>query len=124
VPKAASVTGSAALAKTDAAPVKSGAEIEKDIRARLVKSKIGADNFQVHVKGGAATLDGKTNVIQDKGVASRLARSSGRVAVANHVEISEAPGKRRPKTWQVAGGEPRVKPGEGRSETPTARQSR
>lgn len=65
------------------------ATIERDIRAKFAKSKINADHFTVSVKDGIATIDGKTNVIQHKGVATRLARTGGAVAVANHIQISE-----------------------------------
>ena len=52
-------------------------QIEAAIRARLAKSKINADHFTVHVQGGVATLEGRTDVIQHKGVATRLAKSGG-----------------------------------------------
>ena len=71
-------------------PAKSDSEIERDIRARLAKSKIGPDKFQVHVQGGVATLEGKTEVIQHKGVATRLAKSAGAVAVKNQIQISDS----------------------------------
>lgn len=49
----------------------------------------GKEHFTVSVQGGVATLEGKTNVIQHKGVATRLARLGGAVAVENHIQISE-----------------------------------
>jgi hypothetical protein len=52
---------SPARAKTGAAPAKSATEIEKEIRARLARSKIGIKKFQVPVQGGVATFEGKTN---------------------------------------------------------------
>jgi osmotically-inducible protein OsmY len=65
-------------------------QIEHNIRARLAKSKMsGKERFTVSVQGGVATLEGKTNVIQHKGVATRLARLGGAVAVENHIQISE-----------------------------------
>jgi BON domain len=77
-------------ARPKPAPARPDAEIEKDIRNRFAKSKISVEKFQVHVQGGVATIEGKTNVIQHKGVATRLARLGGATTVANHIEISEA----------------------------------
>lgn len=68
----------------------SDAQIERNIRARLARSKISQTNhFTVTVKDGVATLEGKTNVIQHKGVATRLAKAGGAIAVENHIQISE-----------------------------------
>jgi len=66
------------------------ARIEQNIRAKFAKSKINSEHFTVSVQDGVATLDGKTNVIQHKGVATRLAKTGGAVAVKNHIQISEA----------------------------------
>lgn len=100
--------------------MKSDAVIEATIRAKFAKSKINAEKFQVHVQGGVATIEGKTNVIQHKGTATRLAKSGGAVAVNNHIEISDEArqkaagnleeGRRRA---QVKRGDPRsdAKPG-------------
>jgi hypothetical protein len=41
------------------------------------------------VRNGVATLDGKTNVIQHKGVATRLAKKGGAIAVQNHIQVSD-----------------------------------
>ncbi len=93
----------------------SDAQIEAAIRAKFAKSKISTNKFQVRVQGGVATLEGRTDVIQHKGVATRLARSGGAVAVQNRIQISDAArqkaagnlekGRRRA---QVQRGEPRV----------------
>lgn len=78
-----------------AAPVHRGlsdAQIERNIRARFARSKmtlVGKEKFTVSVKDGVATLDGKTGVIQHKGVATRLAKLGGALAVQNHIEVSE-----------------------------------
>ena len=48
--------------------------MEAVIRAKFAKSKIDADKFQVHVQGGVATIEGKTDVIQHKGTATRMAK--------------------------------------------------
>ena len=68
----------------------SDAQIEKDIRERFAASKIAADKFEVHVQGGRATITGKTDVLQHKGTATRMARSAGATDVVNKVEPSEA----------------------------------
>jgi hypothetical protein len=68
----------------------SDARLEAVIRAKFAKSKINADKFTVHVQGGVATIEGKTDVIQHKGTATRMARTGGAVAVNNHVQISDA----------------------------------
>jgi osmotically-inducible protein OsmY len=66
------------------------AQIERNIRARLARSKMSAtEHFTVSVQDGVATLEGKTNVIQHKGVATRLAKLGGATAVRNHIQISE-----------------------------------
>jgi len=66
------------------------AQVERNIRAKFAKSKINAEHFTVSVQGGVATIDGKTNVIQHKGVATRLAKTGGALAVKNRIEVSEA----------------------------------
>lgn len=65
------------------------AQIERNIRAKFARSKINAEHFTVSVQNGIATIEGKTNVIQHKGVATRLARSGGALAVQNRIQISE-----------------------------------
>jgi hypothetical protein len=65
------------------------AQIEQNIRAKFTKSKINVEHFTVTVKDGVATINGKTNVIQHKGVATRLARTGGALAVQNHIQISD-----------------------------------
>jgi hypothetical protein len=71
-------------------PALSDAAIEAAIRARFAKSKINADQFQVRVQGGVATIEGRTDVVQRKGVATRLAKPGGATAVNNRIQISEA----------------------------------
>lgn len=66
------------------------AEIEKAIRARFAASKISTHHFQVHVQGGVATIEGQTDVLQHKGTATRLAKSSGATKVVNKVAVSQA----------------------------------
>jgi osmotically-inducible protein OsmY len=63
--------------------------IEQSIHTRLAKSKIAADKFQFKVQGGVVTIEGKTNVIQRKGAATRMARAAGATTVVNKIIISE-----------------------------------
>jgi osmotically-inducible protein OsmY len=103
--------------KVTAQPAKSDAEIEKDIRARLAKSKISEDHFQVHVQGGVATFEGRTDVIQHKGVATRMAKSAGAIAVNNRIQISDAARQKAAKNLQTGRRRAQVKRSEPRSET-------
>jgi hypothetical protein len=67
------------------------AQIERNIKAKLAKSKMSAtEHFTVSVHNGVAVLEGKTNVIQHKGVATRLAKSGGATAVQNNIQVSDA----------------------------------
>src|ERR1700722_9638651 len=67
----------------------SDAEIEATIKAKLEKSKIGKDGFQVHVKNQIATWTGSTNVMQHKGAATRMAKTAGAIQVVNNIKISD-----------------------------------
>lgn len=96
---AAAVLAAAPPQKKTTAPVhaRSGAtaslpdvELEKAIRARFAASKISVNNFQVRVQGGVATIEGKTDVLQHKGTATRLAKNMGAVKVINNVQITQA----------------------------------
>lgn len=69
---------------------KSDVEIERAIRTRFAASKISVNKFIVRVQGGVATIEGKTDVMQHKGTATRLAKSAGAVKVVNLVEVSQA----------------------------------
>jgi hypothetical protein len=66
----------------------SDAEIEATIKAKLAKSKIGQEGFQVHVKDGVATWSGTTSVMQHKGAATRMAKTAGAIHVTNNIKIS------------------------------------
>ncbi|MBV8902010.1 MAG: hypothetical protein JOZ22_00110, partial [Acidobacteriia bacterium] len=89
----------------------------KDIRARFARSKISVEKYQVHVQGGVATIGGKTNVIQHKGVATRLAKLGGAVAVSNHIEISEAAREKAAQNLEIGRRRAQIKRGDARSET-------
>jgi len=65
-------------------------QLEKAIQERFARSKIAVNHFQVRVQGGVATLTGKTDVLQHKGVATRLAKAMGAKQVVNRIEVSEA----------------------------------
>src|SRR5438105_1108116 len=83
--------GSSPSVNRAATPGLSDTQIEQDIRARLARSaKLSLDKFTVKVQGGIATFEGKTNVIQHKGAATRMAKSAGARAVVNNIQISDA----------------------------------
>jgi hypothetical protein len=65
-------------------------QIEATIRAKLAKSKIGKDGFTVRVQGGIAYWDGKTEVVQHKGSATRMAKTAGAKSVVNNIKVSDA----------------------------------
>lgn len=65
-------------------------QIEATIRAKLARSKIGKDGFTVRVQGGIAYWEGKTDVVQHKGSATRMAKTAGAKAVVNHIQVSDA----------------------------------
>jgi osmotically-inducible protein OsmY len=68
----------------------SDAEIEATIKAKLLKSKIGKEGFQVRVKEGVATWTGSTSIMQHKGAATRMAKTAGALRVVNNIKVSEA----------------------------------
>jgi hypothetical protein len=82
----------------------------------LAKSKIGADGFKVHVQGGVATWEGRTDVIQHKGAATRMAKTAGAVAVVNHIQISDAARQRASDNLEKGRRRAQIKRGEARSE--------
>ncbi|HEX3743023.1 MAG TPA: BON domain-containing protein [Bryobacteraceae bacterium] len=98
-------------------PMKSDAQIEATIRAKFARSKINVEKFTVHVQGGVATIEGKTNVIQHKGTATRLAKTGGALAVNNHVEISEAARAKAAGNLEQGRRRAQVKRGDARSLT-------
>lgn len=87
VTKAQPRTAPAAAAKK---PAVADSEIEQVFKAKLSKSKVGANDIQIRVNHGVATLEGRVNVVQHKGAATRMAKSSGATAVINNIKISEA----------------------------------
>lgn len=73
-----------------AAPQQTDAQIQARIRAKLAKSKIGANGFKFTTANGITTIEGTANVIQHKGAATRLAKSAGSRAVVNNIQIPAA----------------------------------
>jgi osmotically-inducible protein OsmY len=71
-------------------PALTDVEMEKAIRDRFAKSKCAQDKFTVRVQGGVATLEGKTDVVQRKGTATRMARTAGARKVVNKIQVSDA----------------------------------
>jgi len=98
------------------------AVVEATIRAKFARSKINVEKFQVHVQGGVATIEGKTNVIQHKGTATRLAKTGGAIAVNNHIQISDAAKQKAADNLEQGRRRAQVKRGDPRSETDTARK--
>jgi len=98
-----------------ARPRASDAQLEAVIRAKFAKSKINADKFTVHVQGGVATIEGKTDVVQHKGTATRMARTAGALAVNNHVQISQAARDRASANLEKGRRRVQIKRGDARS---------
>ena len=96
------IIASVAFAAAPKAPPASDAVVEAAIRAKFAKSKISEDQFRVSVKSGIATLEGKTDVPQRKGVATRLAKSGGAREVVNKIQVSEAARKKLSDRLQKA----------------------
>jgi hypothetical protein len=118
----AAVHATPAPAKTPAKQaLRPDSVVEATIRAKFAKSKINAEKFQVHVQGGVATIEGKTNVIQHKGTATRLAKTGGAVAVNNHIEISDAARQKAADNLDQGRRRAQVKRGDPRSETGSGR---
>jgi len=101
--------------------MKSDAEIEATIRAKYARSKINVEKFTVHVQGGVATIEGKTNVIQHKGVATRMAKTGGAIAVNNHIQISDAAKEKAAASLEQGRRRVQVKRGDARSDTDAKR---
>lgn len=119
----------AAKPPSKTAPAKSAlavsdSQLEAAIRAKFAKSKIDADHFQVHVQGGVATIEGRTDVIQHKGVATRMAKTAGAVAVNNRVQTSEAAKQKAAANLEKGRRRAQVKRGESRSDPTLPRQAR
>lgn len=99
------------------APRLSDSQIQANIQARLAKSKIGRNGFKFTTAGGITTIEGKANVVQHKGAATRMAKSSGARAVVNNIQISEAARQAAQAKLDSGRRRAQVKRGEPRSQT-------
>lgn len=99
------------------------AQIEATIRTKMAKSKVGADKFRFHVQGGVATIEGKTDVIQHKGAATRMAKTAGAVAVVNHIQIGDAAKQRASENLAKGRRRAQIKRGDARGATGSPRVS-
>lgn len=96
-----------------ARPHLSDPQLEAAIRARFARSKSAA-GFTVRVQGGVAHIDGRTDVVQHKAAATRMAKTAGAAAVDNRVQISEAARKRAAGNLAEGRRRAQVKRGESR----------
>lgn len=92
------------------------AEIERIIKEKLAKSKIGEDGFKVRVQGGVAMWEGKTDVLQHKGAATRMAKTAGARAVINNIKVSDAAKEKAAANLDSGRRRAQVKRGDERSE--------
>ena len=114
--------GAAKAPAKKAQPAKSDAQIEAAIKAKLAKSpKLSQEHLQVRVQGGVATFEGKTEVVQHKGTATRMAKSAGAVAVNNHIQVSEAAKEKAAGNLATGRRRAQVKRGDPRSEPDTTK---
>ena len=111
-------------AQQAARPATSDARLEAAIRAKFAKSKINADKFQVHVQGGVATIEGRTDVTQHKGVATRLAKTAGALAVNNHIQVSDAAKEKAAANLEKGRRRVQIKRGDARSDSSQPTPSR
>ncbi|MEO8372511.1 MAG: BON domain-containing protein [Candidatus Solibacter sp.] len=102
--------------KAPAKPKLSDSQLEAAIRAKFAKSKINEDKFTVRVQGGIATIDGKTNVVQHKGVATRMSKTAGALAVNNRIVVSDEARKKAAGNLEEGRRRAQVKRGDTRSE--------
>jgi hypothetical protein len=64
-------------------------QMEGVLHTKLAKSKMAHEGWTVHVHNHVVTWEGKTNVIQHKGAATRMAHTAGATEVVNNIKISE-----------------------------------
>ena len=84
------------------------AQMEAVIHAKLAKSKMANEGWTVHVHNKTATWEGKTNIIQHKGAATRMAHSAGATQVVNNIKIGDEARKKAAAKFALArnGGQP------------------
>jgi hypothetical protein len=90
--------------------------LEAKIREKLAKSKIGKDGFKVRVQGGVAYWEGKTEVVQHKGAATRMAKTSGAKKVVNNIQISDAAKDKAAENLEQGRRRAQVKRGDARTD--------
>lgn len=78
--------------------------LEEKIRDRFAKSKIAVNDFEVRVVDGEAILQGRTDVVQHKGTAARLAKLAGAKRVDNRIEVTD---RAREKASRAGRSQPR-----------------
>lgn len=119
-PRAATPAAAPRAASKGAQPRLPDAQLEAVIRAKFAKSKCGPEKFTVHVQGGVATIEGRTEVVQHKGSATRMAKTAGAIAVNNHIQISDAAKQKAAGNLEEGRRRVQVKRGEARSDAPQA----
>ena len=68
------------------------------------------------MQGGVATLEGKTDVVQHKGSATRMAKAAGAIAVNNRIQVSDAAKQKSADNLEQGRRRAQIKRGEARSE--------
>jgi hypothetical protein len=101
--------------KQTTAPALTDAQLEAAIRAKFAGSK-SSGKFTVKVQGGVATIEGKTDVAQHKGAATRMAKTAGAVAVNNKVQVSDAGKKKAAGNLEEGRRRAQVKRGDARDD--------
>jgi len=114
-PAASTPPAAASKAATKAAPKLTDAQLEAKIRDKFANSK-SASTFKVHVQGGVATIEGKTDVIQHKAAATRMAKTAGADAVKNQVVVSDAAKEKAASNLEEGRRRVQVKRGDARTE--------
>jgi len=89
--------------------------VERTIREKLAKSKIGKDGFTVRVQGGVAYWEGNTTVVQHKGAATRMAKTAGARAVVNNIKVSDAAKQKAAENLEQGRRRAQIKRGETRT---------
>jgi hypothetical protein len=86
----------------------SDAQMEAVLHAKLAKSKMANEGWTVHVHNKTVTWEGKTNVVQHKGAATRMAHSAGATQVINNIKIGEEAKKKAAAKFALVrnGGQP------------------
>ncbi len=80
----------------------SDAQMEAVIHAKLAKSKMANEGWTFHVHNKTVTWEGKTNIIQHKGAATRMAHTAGATQVVNNIKIGEEARKKAAAKFALA----------------------